>query len=226
MKRAKSKHTKSKGILRFFIPQYDEISLFAMSMTCTFLFGVFLLSTTLNEFSEYYKTYNLSNFSDFRIILAIIVFFSGLTLSIYHAFTDRPKSSMEKYFMLFFAVILNAFSGFCAGAYALSRTTGWLVVFPILNIVNAVILLFMFRINIINEENIRDENASLLQIVFTAAVVFIMFVVCHYMYKLIWIQTLSICVVYATNIGRKVQPLILYMNQKEEAASTKGSFKI
>jgi hypothetical protein len=205
---------KLRELSRYIIPQYDEIALFAMSLTCSILLGGILLSTTWNEFLEFYRTYSLSNFRDFRIILIILVFFSGLTLSIYQAFTDRPKSSMEKFFMLVFAVILNAFSGLCAGAYALSRTTGWLVVFPILNILNAIALLFMFRVHIINEDNIKDENASILQIVFTAAVVFIMFAVCHYMYKLIWIQTLSICVVYATNIGRRVQPLILSMNPK------------
>jgi hypothetical protein len=205
------KHTKSRGILRYIIPQYDEVALFAMSLTCVLLLGIGALSTNWKESLEF------SRGDDIRIILMGLVFLLGLTLSIYHAFTDRSKTSIEKFLMLFFAVSLNAFSGLCAGAYVLSRTAGWMVIFPVLNIISAVFLLFMYRTNIIDEESIRDENASFLQIVFTAAVVFILFVVCHYMYKLIWIQTLSICVVYATNIGRRVQPMILSVRSNKTA---------
>jgi hypothetical protein len=33
---------------------------------------------------------------DHRLIIAVFVFFSGLIVSIYYAFTDRPKSNLKK----------------------------------------------------------------------------------------------------------------------------------
>jgi len=47
--------------------------------------------------------------------------------------------------MLFFAVIVNAFGGFMASGYEHTGTSGWLIVFPILNMVNSVLLLIMWR---------------------------------------------------------------------------------
>lgn len=200
-------NTKPRRFLYYIIPQYDEVSLFAISFTCVLLFSYNALSVNWGE------SLDLERRDVFTIICMTLIFFLGLLLSIYHAFTDRSKSQIEKFFMLFFAVTLNAFSGFCAGVYALYRTDGWFIVFPILNIINAVILLFMFRTNIINEDSIADDNASLIQILFTAIIVVTLFVFCNYMCKLIWIQTLSVCVVYATNIGRRIQPLILQVTK-------------
>jgi len=198
---------KPKGILYYIIPQYDEVTLFAMSFSCVLLVVFNFYSVNWGESLE------LDRNGTIVYIFMILVFFLGLLLSIYHAFTDRPKSQVEKFLMLFFAVTLNVFSGFCGGVYALSRTDGWFIIFPILNIINALILLFMYRTNIVDEHNIADENASLIQIIFTSIVVVTLFVLCNHMYNLIWIQTLSICVVYATNIGRRIEPLILQVNK-------------
>ncbi len=197
---------KPKGILYYIIPQYDEVTLFAMSYTCVLLFVFNFHSVNWGE------TLELDRDGAVVYIFMILVFFLGLLLSMYHAFTDRPKSQVEKFLMLFFAVTLNGFSGFCGGVYALSRTDSWFIIFPVLNIVNALVLLFMFKTHIVDENNIEDDNASLIQIIFTAIVVVTLFVVCNYIYKLIWIETLSVCIVYATNLGRRIQPLILRVN--------------
>jgi hypothetical protein len=193
-----------RGFLHYFIPQYDEIALFAMSLTCA-LFIVVAAFAARNM--DIYINYERG--VDPRIIAVPLVFLSGLLLSIYHAFTDRPKTSLEKSFMLFFAVLLNAFSGILAGMYDLSATNGWLVIFPLVNIINGVGLIFMFRMGILSEADISDRHASRSQFLLTAAVVFILFAACHYIFSLIWMQTLSICVAYATNLGRSVPLLIL-----------------
>jgi hypothetical protein len=189
-----------KGI---FIPQYDEIALFAMSLTCALLISAAAFSGNL--------PINLADVReiDIRFIGAVFVFFAGLLLSIYHAFTDKPKTPIEKSFMLFFAVLLNAFAGIMAGMYDLATESGLLVIFPILNIINSVILFIMFRTRVLNEASIRDEHASRSQFLLTAIAVVVLFVVCHYVMSLIWMQTLSICVAYATNISRSVPVLIL-----------------
>jgi len=148
----------------------------------------------------------------------VFVFLSGLVLSIYHAFTDRPKSDLEKSFMLFFAVLLNSFSGILAGMYDLSTAGGWLIFFPLLNIANGIILFMMFRLGILSEANISDQHASRGQFAVTAAAVVMLFMVCRHVYSLIWMQTLSICVTYATNLSRGVPLLFL----REPQPSTKS----
>jgi hypothetical protein len=198
------------GILRYIIPRYDEVSLFAMSLTCTLLLVVGLFSTSQVQFDL--STMNL------KLFLVVLIFFAGLVLSIYHALVNTPKSSVEKFCMLVFAVIVNAFSGLLRGIYAFNWATGWLSIFPVVNIVNGILLLFLFRTHALTESDISDEHALHIQVAFTAAVVIIMFIVCNYISKLMWIQTLSICVAYATNIGRRVQVLFWWLPSKNKTA--------
>lgn len=179
-----------------------------MSLTCTLLLAVGVLSADKMRF-------DFSTWLDFRLLLVLLVFLAGLVLSLYHALASEGKSSWEKFFMLFFAVIVNALSGLMGGAYALSRATGWLSVFPILNIVNGLLLLLLLRSKALTESEVSDENASHIQVALTAAIVIILFVICHYIAKLVWIQTLSICVAYATNIGQRVQVLLWWLPSKK-----------
>lgn len=156
------------GILRYIIPRYDEISLFAMSFTCTLLMVVGLFSTSEIRFHSPARY-------ERGMLLVFLVFFTGLVLSIYHALVNRPKLRWEKLCMLVFAVLMNAFTGLLAGAYAFSIADGWLTVFPILNILNSVLLLSLLRSRVITESDISDQNASHVQVAFTAAVVTILF---------------------------------------------------
>ncbi len=177
---------------------YDETTLFAMGFTCA------LLMTT-GAFSIKWNWHESLSSEDWNVIVLASVFFAGLVLSIYHAFTARRKTAIEKFFMLFFAVVLNASIGIIAGSRELADTRGWLVIFPILNIVNGALLLILLRVQVINSDNISDENTSPGQVALSGAVIIILFAVCHYLFNLLWTQTLSICVVYATNLNRGVQ---------------------
>jgi len=191
-----------RGFIAYLIPQYDEIALFAMSLTCALILFTIPFAGSVNLSID-------SRDLDPRALGAAFVFLSGLVLSIYHAFTDRPKSELEKSFMLFFAVLLNSFSGILAGMYDLSTASGLLIFFPILNIANGFILLMMFRSGILSEANISDQHASSGQFAVTAAAVLVLFVICRHIYSLIWMQTFSICVTYATNLSRSVPRLFL-----------------
>ncbi len=175
-----------------------------MSLTCVLFLVVAAFAAGDVEMHIYYY-----RGVDPRVIAVPFVFLSGLLLSIYHAFTDRPKTPLEKSFMLFFAVLLNAFSGILAGMYDLTTTNGWLAIFPLLNIINGIVLILMFRMGILSDANISDRHASRSQFLLTTAAVLILFAICHYLFFLIWMQTLSICVAYATNLGRAVPLLIL-----------------
>lgn len=140
-----------------------------------------------------------------NVIILAAVFLAGLMLSIYHAFASRQKTSFEKLLMLYFAVILNASIGIMAGSRNLEDARGWLMIFPILNIVNGALLLILLRTRVMNEDNISDENTSLGQVALSGAAIVILFAFCHYLFNLLWTQTFSVCVVYSTNLNRGVQ---------------------
>ncbi|MBI5057638.1 MAG: hypothetical protein HZB61_13570 [Nitrospirae bacterium] len=191
----------STKIFRHIIPNYDEITLFAMGFTC----GLLLIA---GIFSANWQISKPLSRDDLNFFVLAALFLTGLVFSIYHAFTVRPKKSFEKLLMLFFAVILNAASGIMAGTYFLKDAQGWLVIFPIINIIDGALLLIMLRARIINEDNIDDENAARRQVAFTGALIIILFTVCQFIFDLLWMQTLSICVVYSSNLNRGVQTLI------------------
>jgi len=188
-----------RGFCRFFIPQYDEIVLFTMSFTCVLL----LITGILSNYQE--LQIDPPREYDPRIVAAIFIFIAGLVLSLYHAVIQRPKSQLEKSFMLFFAVLVNAFSGFMASGYDLTGTSGWLIVFPLLNMVNSVLLLVMWRARAFDESCISDRHAQRGQVVLAAAIVLALYYLCHVIYNLIWIQTFSICLVYSTNLIKVVE---------------------
>jgi hypothetical protein len=70
-------------------------------------------------------------------------------------------------------------------------------------------------LRIITERNILNEHTSRFQIAFAATTVVILFVVCHYVFRLLWAETLSICVAYATNMSRRVSSLLLVLFRRD-----------
>jgi hypothetical protein len=199
------KFQEQRGLFRFLLPQYDEIVLFTMSLTCLLL----LIIGVLSHISEIELTSPRQY--DTGIIVPIIfiaIFMAGLVLSLYHAFVDRPKTEIEKSFMLFFAVLVNAFTGFMGSGYSLTTASGWFIVFPILNMINSIVLLLMWRYGFFDESSISDQQASRGQVLLAAAMVLILFYLCHVIYGFIWIQTLSICLVYSVNFIRLIESLI------------------
>ena len=206
-----------RGVIGHIIPQYDEVALFSMSFTFILLITTGIISSRNDIQLDFSAVY------DVRAIVIILVLLSGPVLSIYHAFTDRSKTSLEKHLMLIFAVIINAFSGIYAGSYALEITNGWLIIFPIVNIANGAILLMLLREGVLTESSISDQNASRGQILLAALAIVIIFSLCHYVFALMWMQTFSICVAYATNLSRVVHSLVSSIMQKSNSQSQFGS---
>jgi uncharacterized membrane protein len=198
----------SKFLYWLFIPRFNEVSLFSMSLTC-----ILLVATNFNYNIEF--TANPIDAGNYGIIGAYAVIFSGLLLSIFHAFSDRKKSSFEKIFMLLFASIISGFGGIWAGAYLWYNMEGWLRILPIWNIISAYILLVSVRDTNSIEQRISDENASLLEVGLGALVTVIIFSVSQYGFSLHWAATFSITVAYATNFNAPL--LNLFIQTEEEA---------
>ena len=198
------------------IPVYDEMSLFLMSITLILLYA-------LNEpFQEQIRKWAAicSHIHAFIIyvFIAAAIFITGMGLSIYNVFATREKTDTEKWIMLFFAVLTNAGTGIISGWYVLSSSSirDWLIIFPVWNIINGVLLIVML-FKIIDEECISDRKATLKEVVIGLIAFLIVFILCNYVLKLHWAVTLSICIIYTTSFDKGLQSVFPRLaNQNDE----------
>lgn len=151
-------------------------------------------------------TYILSNFDflDPRIIFSVLFILIGIALSIYHIFSQRPKSKFEKSFMLMFAVIANGAAGMIGGAYLYEQSSGYLQIFPFLNIISGFTLFVLWRFEYLNESHVSDRDSSRAEIYISLISVFVLLILLHRVYQLHWAIIFSMCVFYATSINSLV----------------------
>lgn len=142
---------------------------------------------------------------DWRNIILSLIMFIALCFCLYQPFVTRRKNIAEKTLMLGVAVIVNGGTGILAGNYMLEHTVGWLVIFPIWNIVNGLILLAMFRYKIVDYRSISDRDTNTAEIILGAVVILLILIICNFVYKMYWAVTLSLCVVYATSLSKAFQ---------------------
>lgn len=196
----------------FLIPTYDKLSLLLMAVTLILLFVTNIeMRNCIRDFIRGFHTESYK----YRLLLifySILICLICLFLYIYRTITSYIIASKEetdfiKKIMLVFAVLINAITGIIAGVYILRNATvfNWLLVFPIWNIINCVLLLMMLFFNIIDEESISDRDTTAVQIILSLIAVLVIFVFCNYVLKLHWAITFSICIIYTTSFDRALQ---------------------
>lgn len=187
--------------IRLLIPRYDELALYLMSSSFVLLF---LTHAKLRAGIHYLL------FDDFELdgLIAFGFFVVGMIFSLYHAFTTREKADWEKTAMLFFAVVVNSAGGIAAGVHMLKETRGLLMVFPLWNIVNGILLLLMYRSEIVDDSCIVDDNATPLQVVVGTIVVLTSVLVCTFVFDMYWATTFSVCIAYSCNVNGVVQSIV------------------
>ena len=109
--------------------------------------------------------------------------------------------------MLYFAVMVNGLSGFMAGAHLFQTSHGHLIVFPIWNVLNSLLLLLMYWVQLIDETAITDDNATPRDVVVSGAVILAVFLICQFLFRLHWSMIFSVCVCYATNVNALLRRL-------------------
>jgi len=194
----KGEHNKRGFFEEFFLPHYDELSLFSISYVCTLLFLVNIKSFSL-ENTEFTVSYDA-----FLLAMLCLILLSGYLLSFYHAFTDRRKTLIEKKLMLVYAAIVCGFSGIWSGTYMLVESPNMLIVFPIWNIISGWILLGALREGSLTEENVGDENVRFGQVASNTIIISCVFFFCYIFLKLNWAATFSICLVWVTTLNGSI----------------------
>lgn len=185
------------------IPTYDELSLFLTALATILLFALNGQMRTL-----VYRCMVVMRFEP-RLLVFGVFFLGGLCLCLYHAFAKTEKTYGEKQCMLFFAVMVNAITAILAGIHLIKGSSGWLLIFPIWNITNGILLLLMLWLKIINETCIRDRKPTAGRIVTGSMALLIIFALCNFAFRLYWALTFSICIIYATSVDRALQSTIL-----------------
>ena len=184
--------------LGFLIPNYDELSLFLMAVVFVILyFTSSKLQTDITAF--------LMRLDVWRRFIYVALFMLGMFLCLYHVFTLRKKTEAEKGIMLLFAITVNAATGFIAGFYMLKECPGWLLLFPVWNIINSALIILMQYVDLFDESQISDRDATITQVIIGLAAVLIIFFLCNNTFKLHWAITYSICIIYTTSFDRGLQ---------------------
>jgi hypothetical protein len=195
----------------WFIPTYDELSLFLMAAT-------FILLGATNDTMRKQIYKGITAVDDLRVYFLFAIFLGGIVLSLYHVFTTREKTNYEKMVMLFFAVAANAVTGIISGWYVIKNNDvhNWQLIFPIWNIINGVLLFLMLRLKIIDEKCISDRDATAVQIILGLTAVLVIFILCNYIFKLYWAITFSICIIYTTSFDKALQSIFPGLMYKED----------
>jgi DNA-directed RNA polymerase subunit RPC12/RpoP len=199
--------------LGFLIPNYDELSLFLMAVVFVVLyFASSKLQTDVTAF--------LMRLDMWRRVIYVALFSLGMSLCLYHVFTSRKKTYAEKGIMLLFAITVNAATGFIAGFYMLKECPGWLLVFPVWNILNSALIILMQYVNLFDESHISDRDATIPQVIIGLIAILIIFFLCNNTFKLHWAITYSICIIYTTSFDRGLQSVFPGLTgQKYEQSS-------
>ncbi len=191
------------AIKRIIAPDYSELSLFVMGYTCV-LFFVANIAWFKNLGPHFTGGQGEG-------VIIYIIFLAGILLSLFHAFSKRKITSVEKIILLFFAVLLNGFAGLWAGTYYLERMKNIFLIFPIWNIFSSYMLIGSIREGYgrgIDENRITDGNVKIIEVAISALIATSVFVISKYMFHNVWAVTLSLCIVYATNLNAPVVSLI------------------
>jgi len=186
-------------ILNYLFPDYDELTLFLYSII-SILFIIFNMGNLINSLVESIPVSSkgdlIKSFIFFIVVLYIIF------LPIYHAFSKRKKRRWEKGLMLIIIVIMNFIIAWNVYDYLKVKSTGWDLLFPLINAIQASLVLAGMRFNAVTADKISDDNVSAAELAISGVLMMIVFIIYHHVLHEYWAITFSVCVFYATMINR------------------------
>lgn len=183
------------------IPTYDKKKLFLMSSLFFIILFTKISNLDLNKFiSDNQKS----------IPFLFFLLLGGL-YSLYYVFTPKKTPKFAKTMMLFFAIYTNFFVGLYSGFYLLKTTTGLLIIFPLLNILQSFLIIILWDIDVIDEGSILDTQLKRMEILTSFILLLILFFLFQYVFQMYWALTFSICLDYISILSNFVQKQILIL---------------
>lgn len=179
------------------VPRFKEIDVFLITITLLAL----LIGDSVFR-SEFFGFFLKEGEGESIILFASFLFSMGL--SIYYVFINKKIGRKHKEFLYYFAIYINFFAGLFSGQYLLKHQKGFLMVFPLFNILSGIFLITLVRLRIFEEHiEILFEGAQsqkgevILGIIFTLLI----FLLSHFILKHYWAITFSMCLFYVTNLN-------------------------
>jgi hypothetical protein len=130
---------------------------------------------------------------------SLVIIFTAF-LSVFNIIFER-KMTYDKFFLLAYAVLADVLVGLSAGSYVLEQSKGILVIFPILNIVYAILLIILWRSDFLDDDSISTKQSDLPEIFLGTFSVMLLFFVLHFLFQSYWAITFSICLFYSNFIN-------------------------
>lgn len=189
------------GLFSFLIPRYDDLTLFALGLSFVLLW--FMDPAVQQDLIGVFTSPVARDEALVVLVVGAATVVLGMGLSLVNVFFRREKSSLEKFAMLIFAVVVTAGAGFYAGGRLLGQFKGWLLIFPGWNILNAYLLILFCMIGA-DANCITDEPASFGQLLLTSICVPVLLVVCQY-FELHWAVTFSIAAAYTMSLHNGIR---------------------
>jgi len=187
----------------FLIPTYDKLSLFLVTVA---LISLFVINTELRDLMRDWIRRFGTDWDNVQALVGTFIFIC-IIVFLHMLLTLGKETDLKKGFMLAFAMLANIAGGFFAGVYVIINTAEftWLLIFPVWNIINSILLVLMVQYKFIDEECISDRRATFVQVILGLLAVCVILVLCNYVFKLYWAITFSICIVYMTSFDRALQ---------------------
>lgn len=203
-------------IRTWFAPRFDEITLYVLSLS---FISLALYNPTLRDvLKAIFWNPDLAFHDVFTLSLVGIPFIAGLLLPIYHAMVDKPKKSWEKQVMLFAAFLIFTQTGLLASIYLKNLSEpGVHWVFPFWNFLSAFGLAVLYRLNVVDDSIVGDDDAGSIQVLVATIAVG----VCTYFFSEVTRYhgaiALSATISFATTVSVAVDRIVYHTMNLEKA---------
>jgi hypothetical protein len=152
-----------------FLPNYDRLTLYVHAITFLLLFF----------YNENFRNYIFEDYKEFeKHIFLFVMFFSGIILSIINVFLKGEIDDLLKTLMLFFIILSNFYIAFYTFNNSINNniyTFEYIIIS--FNTFWSMVMIILFRIDIINDKNISDDDVPLYKVfIITFAVGVLLFI--------------------------------------------------
>jgi len=186
-------------LLKLLFPDYDELTLFLHSMVTI----IFVISSSGSLVFLVQLMFRQDSF--FHVVLSIfilIVVLAIIILPIYHAFSKRKKRKWEKKIMLYAVVLMDYLVAWNVYVHLKGLLSGWELAFPLINAVQASLVILGLWFGFFTYEKVRDEDPESAEIIISSIMVILFFIIFHFILHQYWAVTFSVCIFYATIVNK------------------------
>jgi len=189
------------ALLKFLFPDFDELMLFLHSLV-----AILFIVASAGSWSYLFRLM-FSQDSFFHIVLSLLIVLAVMAiilLPVVHAISKRAKRNWEKKIMLYAIILADYLVAWNVYDHLKGEVTSWLIIFPLINAIQATLMAMGLWFDFITSEKISDEHANKIELVISSILLVTLFVLCHVIWHQYWAVTFSVCIFYATIINQIV----------------------